>query len=154
VKTADWVIDLGPEGGSGGGFIVCEGTPEEVAAHPTSYTGQFLAPLLKGAAPGQRSPARAADAKAKKATPVSTGVGGKGASGTSAKPIKEIPLSNNGLADRAKTERPVIDRSEKAKKADKAKADKAVRDAKAAEKLGIPVGTKSHPKKPATAAKR
>jgi excinuclease ABC subunit A len=46
VKTADWVIDLGPEGGHRGGGVVCEGTPEEIAAHPTSYTGRFLAPLL------------------------------------------------------------------------------------------------------------
>ncbi|NBS12808.1 MAG: ATP-binding cassette domain-containing protein, partial [Gammaproteobacteria bacterium] len=46
IKTADWIIDMGPEGGQGGGLIVTEGTPEAVAAHPTSYTGQFLAPLL------------------------------------------------------------------------------------------------------------
>jgi len=46
VKTADWIVDLGPEGGSGGGTVVVEGTPEEVAAHPTSHTGRFLAPLL------------------------------------------------------------------------------------------------------------
>ena len=46
IKTADWIIDLGPEGGSGGGTVVVEGTPEEVAATPDSYTGQFLAPLL------------------------------------------------------------------------------------------------------------
>jgi excinuclease ABC subunit A len=46
VKTADWVIDLGPEGGHRGGEMVCEGTPEDIAAHPTSYTGKFLAPLL------------------------------------------------------------------------------------------------------------
>ena len=46
VKTADWVIDLGPEGGGGGGEIVVVGTPEQVASHPNSYTGQFLAPLL------------------------------------------------------------------------------------------------------------
>ena len=43
VLSADWIIDLGPEGGEGGGHIVAEGTPEDVAAHPTSYTGQFLA---------------------------------------------------------------------------------------------------------------
>jgi excinuclease ABC subunit A len=49
IKTADWIIDLGPEGGSGGGTVVVEGTPETVAATPDSYTGQFLAPLL---APG------------------------------------------------------------------------------------------------------
>jgi len=46
VKTADWLIDLGPEGGSGGGSIVAEGTPEEVAAVPESHTGRFLASLL------------------------------------------------------------------------------------------------------------
>jgi len=46
IKTADWIIDLGPEGGSGGGTLVVEGTPEQVAATPSSYTGQFLAPLL------------------------------------------------------------------------------------------------------------
>ena len=46
VKTADWVIDLGPEGGSGGGTIVAEGTPEHVASEPGSYTGKFLRELL------------------------------------------------------------------------------------------------------------
>ena len=46
IKTADWLIDLGPEGGSGGGTIVAEGTPEVVAQIPESYTGRFLAPLL------------------------------------------------------------------------------------------------------------
>ena len=47
IKTADWVIDLGPEGGSGGGRIVAQGTPEEVAECPTSYTGQFLSRILR-----------------------------------------------------------------------------------------------------------
>lgn len=46
IKTADHIIDLGPEGGDGGGTIVCEGTPEKVAACETSYTGQFLKKLL------------------------------------------------------------------------------------------------------------
>ena len=46
VKTADWVIDLGPEGGAGGGRIICEGTPETVAADPSSATGHYLKPLL------------------------------------------------------------------------------------------------------------
>jgi len=46
IKTADWIIDLGPEGGSGGGRIVAEGTPEEVALVPASHTGRFLAPVL------------------------------------------------------------------------------------------------------------
>ena len=46
IKVADWVIDLGPEGGERGGYAVVEGTPEEVAAHPDSYTGKFLADRL------------------------------------------------------------------------------------------------------------
>ncbi len=46
IKTADWVIDLGPEGGNKGGIIIASGTPEEIACHPASYTGQYLAPLL------------------------------------------------------------------------------------------------------------
>ena len=47
IKVADRIIDLGPEGGSGGGTIVASGTPEQVAACPQSYTGRFLAPLLE-----------------------------------------------------------------------------------------------------------
>jgi excinuclease ABC subunit A len=46
IKTADWVIDMGPEGGDAGGRIVAEGTPEQVASMRASYTGRFLAPLL------------------------------------------------------------------------------------------------------------
>jgi len=46
IKTADWVVDLGPEGGSGGGMIVAEGTPEEVVKVKASHTGKFLKPLL------------------------------------------------------------------------------------------------------------
>jgi len=46
IKTADWIIDLGPEGGDGGGEIVAQGTPEDVAAEKRSYTGQFLKPVL------------------------------------------------------------------------------------------------------------
>ena len=46
IKTADWVIDIGPEGGDGGGYIVAEGTPEEIAAHPGSHTGHYLKDLL------------------------------------------------------------------------------------------------------------
>ena len=56
IKTADWVIDLGPEGGDGGGEIVGQGTPEDLAQLPQSFTGRYLAPLL-GVAP-RRSAAR------------------------------------------------------------------------------------------------
>ncbi len=48
IKVADWVIDLGPEGGDGGGTVLCTGTPEEIAAHEESYTGQFLRKILCG----------------------------------------------------------------------------------------------------------
>jgi excinuclease ABC subunit A len=47
IKTADWIIDMGPEGGDGGGRIIAEGTPEVVAKVKGSYTGKFLGPLLK-----------------------------------------------------------------------------------------------------------
>ncbi|WP_350431944.1 excinuclease ABC subunit UvrA [Shewanella sp. H8] len=46
IKTADWIIDLGPEGGAGGGMILAAGTPEEVAEHPESHTARFLKPML------------------------------------------------------------------------------------------------------------
>ena len=47
IKQADWVIDLGPEGGAGGGQIIAQGTPEQVAKSKASFTGKYLAPLLK-----------------------------------------------------------------------------------------------------------
>ena len=49
IKTADWLIDLGPEGGSGGGTLVGEGTPEDIAAIEASHTGRFLRELLPSA---------------------------------------------------------------------------------------------------------
>ena len=48
IKTADWLIDMGPEGGAGGGTVVAEGTPEQIAAHPASHTGRYLKRLLGG----------------------------------------------------------------------------------------------------------
>jgi len=46
IKSADYIIDLGPEGGEEGGQIMAEGTPEQIARHPLSYTGQYLKPIL------------------------------------------------------------------------------------------------------------
>jgi excinuclease ABC subunit A len=55
IKTADWIVDLGPEGGSGGGQIIATGTPEDVASAKGSFTGKFLAPLLKKPRKGRRA---------------------------------------------------------------------------------------------------
>ncbi|MDF4249889.1 excinuclease ABC subunit UvrA [Streptomyces sp. WMMB303] len=77
IKTADWVVDLGPEGGNGGGLVVAEGTPEQVAAVPASHTGKFLRDVLgdrvsdasvpagpaAGKAPARKTAARKAPAK-------------------------------------------------------------------------------------------
>ncbi|SMC62757.1 excinuclease ABC subunit UvrA [Polynucleobacter kasalickyi] len=49
IKTADWIIDMGPEGGAGGGLIIAEGSPEQIAKSPKSFTGKYLKPLLKAA---------------------------------------------------------------------------------------------------------
>ncbi|MFH9350291.1 excinuclease ABC subunit UvrA [Kitasatospora sp. NPDC017646] len=71
IKTADWIVDMGPEGGSGGGTVVAEGTPEQIAAVSESHTGKFLRDILPGdfadapvAAPAKKAPRkRAAAAK-------------------------------------------------------------------------------------------
>ena len=57
LKTADWIVDLGPEGGEKGGYVIAEGTPEQLAANPGSSTGEFLAPVLTH----RRKPARGAN---------------------------------------------------------------------------------------------
>ncbi len=61
IKTADWIIDLGPEGGDGGGEIVAAGTPEDIVKVKRSYTGQFLAPVLKKGGPKQKKRVEAAE---------------------------------------------------------------------------------------------
>jgi excinuclease ABC subunit A len=63
IKTADWIVDLGPEGGDGGGEIVAAGMPEDVAKAARSYTGQYLKPLLKSRTPERlaRTALRAAE---------------------------------------------------------------------------------------------
>ena len=60
IKTADWIIDLGPEGGDGGGRIVATGTPETVASTAGSFTGEFLKPLVKRRRKARRSAAAGA----------------------------------------------------------------------------------------------
>ncbi|MCY1185644.1 UvrABC system protein A [compost metagenome] len=61
IKTADWIVDLGPEGGHRGGTVLVTGTPEDVAAHPDSYTGQFLAKMLPSTSARPEQPAAVAN---------------------------------------------------------------------------------------------
>jgi len=101
IKTADWVIDLGPEGGNGGGLLVAEGTPEQVAAVPESHTGRFLADLLEVSNPkaieGRGSAIKAAKAKAVAAT------SGAAKPTTKAAPAKTVPArAAQGTAASAK----------------------------------------------------
>jgi excinuclease ABC subunit A len=63
IKTADWIVDMGPEGGSGGGKVVATGTPEQVADISASHTGGFLRELLAGRGPKQTAAARPSAAK-------------------------------------------------------------------------------------------
>jgi excinuclease ABC subunit A len=65
IKTADWLIDMGPEGGSRGGLVIAEGTPEAVAGNPESHTGRFLAALLAGGRSTKGQPPRARKATAR-----------------------------------------------------------------------------------------
>src|SRR5690606_10954928 len=58
IKTADWIVDLGPEGGHRGGEIIATGTPEQVAANPRSHTGQFLGRQLEGSVAAAPAKAR------------------------------------------------------------------------------------------------
>ncbi len=67
IKTADWIIDMGPEGGSGGGRVMAEGTPETIAGTPGSHTGTFLRPVLRGREPSAVTPKAKAVARAHKA---------------------------------------------------------------------------------------
>jgi excinuclease ABC subunit A len=79
IKTADWIVDLGPEGGAGGGQIIATGSPEEVAANPDSVTGKYLIPLLKPAKKKQsavrrRNPVYAAGSPSISASSLPAGV--------------------------------------------------------------------------------
>jgi excinuclease ABC subunit A len=63
IKTADWVIDMGPEGGDGGGVVVAQGTPEQIAASTASHTGRFLRDVLARRPAAKPAASRAAVAR-------------------------------------------------------------------------------------------
>jgi len=65
IKTADWIVDLGPEGGEFGGTVVAEGTPEDVSQVPASYTGQYLRPVLRAAAASRSGARQASNGRSK-----------------------------------------------------------------------------------------
>ncbi len=91
IKTADWIIDLGPLGGDGGGELVVAGTPEEVAATPESFTGQFLAELL-----ARRATAKGKTAAAKKKAPAKKKRAKVAAAAKSEKGAKKVANANGG----------------------------------------------------------
>ena len=92
IKTADWVIDMGPEGGSGGGTVVATGTPEEIAQVPDSHTGMFLRDMLAAApvsaVPGAVAPRTKAPAKAVKKAPAAAKTPAKVASAKTTRKAK------------------------------------------------------------------
>ncbi|HEX8510155.1 MAG TPA: excinuclease ABC subunit A, partial [Propionibacteriaceae bacterium] len=89
IKTADWLIDMGPEGGTRGGSVIAEGPPEVIARHPDSYTGEFLRPILAGRDVPVGSPP---------ALPLSAG-----------------PLLTNKAAKKAAAQQALVDKSSAAK---------------------------------------
>ena len=97
IKTADHIIDMGPEGGSGGGLVIAEGTPEEIAANSKSYTGQFLAKVLRGR--GVAGPAAGGTGSAAGRTVApAAGAGGRLAPATAGPAGRIITASINGRA--------------------------------------------------------
>ena len=114
IKTADWVIDMGPEGGSRGGEVVIEGTPEQVADCEASHTGGFLADILKGhrvpvgkpqesliAAPPVRAKKAASKSGVGKKTTASNGAASNGANGTEKKPVAKKTPTKRAPAKKA-----------------------------------------------------
>ncbi len=120
IKTSDWVIDMGPEGGSGGGTVVAEGAPEEIAEVADSYTGQFLKEVL--AAPPATEPTSAAARRAARAEKSArAAVPAKKAPAKAADAAKKAPAKSapakKTAAKKAAAEKPAAKKTAAAKKA-------------------------------------
>ncbi|HLL62390.1 MAG TPA: excinuclease ABC subunit A, partial [Propionibacteriaceae bacterium] len=98
IKTADWLIDMGPEGGSRGGQVIAEGTPEQIVANADSHTGAFLRPILEGRA----VPVGAAQPELVAANGQAS-VAGRGRSGDSAKPAAKKAAAKKAAAPKTTT---------------------------------------------------
>jgi len=117
IKSADWIVDLGPEGGNGGGRVIAEGTPEQVARVEESHTGRFLAPVLAKSArtpdrPTGISPTKAAARKvvASKVVPTRTAAGRVPAKKATVKktlakktPVKKTPVTRAASSPKPKS---------------------------------------------------
>jgi excinuclease ABC subunit A len=88
IKTSDWVVDMGPEGGSGGGTVVAQGTPEEVAQVPESYTGKFLDSVLAVTPAQKKKPAR--EGKSAKAASAKSPASPKAGSAKATTAVKSV----------------------------------------------------------------
>jgi len=123
IKNADWIIDMGPEGGNGGGRIVAEGTPEQVATVAESHTGRFLGPVLERSA---RTPGRATGAEVTRGSDSGKGGTGAAATGPAKKAATKAPAKRTGVkvaaASATKTTTARVSTSQGAAPAKKAKA--------------------------------
>ena len=111
IKSADWIIDMGPEGGDRGGTVVAEGTPEQVAAVDASYTGQVLAPIL-GVLPGIAAPS----------APAGNGTGPAGTGKGARKKVRAVTAASSGTRKPSGTKKPAATKKVAATKATRAKA--------------------------------
>ena len=100
IKSADWVVDMGPEGGSGGGKVVAQGTPEQVARVEASHTGRFLAEILEGHDPVPVGPAPSASSGAS-APAAKAGRSTKGRSAAARRATDEKPKTGRRKASAA-----------------------------------------------------
>ena len=118
IKVSDWVVDLGPEGGNKGGLIVAEGTPEEVALVPASYTGQFLLPVLEGrevvVAKRRRT---AATTTASGAAPARKSALKKATAKTATSPAAKKSATKRVAAKRATTKKASVTKATRARRA-------------------------------------